>query len=160
MKSKDGGTRGSGSLNRRAPTRISPMPMEWMDPMSWRLPSGKALAEFALQSGFLAPLMLGGPRFKKAKKPAERAPGNQPGANDKRFEATDRLGLDRVATDRLGTDRVAPDRITMDRITTDRMTLDHITLDRVGVDQIGIAQVGIDRALEEPEISGTFRRTR
>ena len=35
-----------------------------MDPMSWRLPSGKALAEFALQSGFLAPLMLGGPRIK------------------------------------------------------------------------------------------------
>jgi hypothetical protein len=32
--------------------------MEWMDPMSWRLPSGKALAEFALQSGFLAPLLL------------------------------------------------------------------------------------------------------
>jgi len=24
--------------------------MEWMDPMSWRLPSGKALAEFALQT--------------------------------------------------------------------------------------------------------------
>jgi hypothetical protein len=30
-----------------------------MDPMSWRLPSGKALAEFALQSGFLVPPMLG-----------------------------------------------------------------------------------------------------
>jgi len=39
--------------------------MEWMDPMSWRLPSGKALAEFALQAGFLAPLMLGTPRFKR-----------------------------------------------------------------------------------------------
>jgi hypothetical protein len=35
--------------------------VEWMDPMSWRLPSGKALAEFALQSGFLAPLLLNGP---------------------------------------------------------------------------------------------------
>jgi hypothetical protein len=49
--------------------------MEWMDPMSWRLPSGKALAEFALQAGFLAPLMLssplGTPTFKKRKKPAE-----------------------------------------------------------------------------------------
>jgi hypothetical protein len=45
--------------------------MEWMDPMSWRLPSGKALAEFALQSGFLAPLMLGGPRIKR-KKPVAR----------------------------------------------------------------------------------------
>jgi hypothetical protein len=43
--------------------------MEWMDPMSWRLPSGKALAEFALQTGFLAPLMLGSPSFKKRKKP-------------------------------------------------------------------------------------------
>jgi hypothetical protein len=39
--------------------------MEWMDPMSWRLPSGKALAEFALQAGFLAPLLLGAPNFKK-----------------------------------------------------------------------------------------------
>ena len=41
------------------------MPMEWMDPMSWRLPSGQALAEFALQSGFLAPLMMRGPKVKK-----------------------------------------------------------------------------------------------
>jgi hypothetical protein len=45
--------------------RISPLPMEWMDPMSWRLPSGKALAEFALQAGFLAPLMLSGPLKRK-----------------------------------------------------------------------------------------------
>lgn len=51
----------------RAPVRISPIPMEWMDPMSWRLPSGKALAEFALQAGFLAPLMIGTPRLKKKK---------------------------------------------------------------------------------------------
>jgi hypothetical protein len=36
------------------------IPMEWMGPPSWRLPSGKALAEFALQAGFLAPLLLGG----------------------------------------------------------------------------------------------------
>lgn len=43
------------------------IPMEWMDPMSWRLPSGKALAEFALQSGFLAPLLMGGPTLKKRK---------------------------------------------------------------------------------------------
>jgi hypothetical protein len=46
--------------------RISPLPMEWMDPMSWRLPSGKALAEFALQAGFLAPLMLSGPMKRKS----------------------------------------------------------------------------------------------
>ena len=32
-------------------------PAEWLDSRSWRLPSGKALAEFALQSGFLAPLL-------------------------------------------------------------------------------------------------------
>jgi hypothetical protein len=48
--------------------------MEWMDPMSWRLPSGKALAEFWLQAGFLAPLMLGMPVAKRAKK------ANQTGA--------------------------------------------------------------------------------
>jgi len=39
--------------------------MEWMDPMSWRLPSGKALAEFALQAGFLAPLMLSSTTVKR-----------------------------------------------------------------------------------------------
>lgn len=59
MKLKESGQRSIG--HRRAPARIAPLPMEWMDPMSWRLPSGKALAEFALQSGFLAPLMLSGP---------------------------------------------------------------------------------------------------
>jgi hypothetical protein len=31
--------------------------MEWLDAGNWRLPSGKALAEFALQAGFLAPLL-------------------------------------------------------------------------------------------------------
>jgi hypothetical protein len=35
------------------------IPVEWMGPATWKLPSGKALAEFALQSGFLAPLLLG-----------------------------------------------------------------------------------------------------
>lgn len=34
---------------------LAGMPLEWLDAGSWRLPSGKALAEFALQSGFLAP---------------------------------------------------------------------------------------------------------
>ncbi len=42
---------------------ISRMPMEWLDAGSWRLPSGKALAEFALQAGFLAPLLLKADRF-------------------------------------------------------------------------------------------------
>ena len=61
------------------PVRIPRIPMEWMDPMSWRLPSGKALAEFWLQSGFVAPLMLGssfGPvmKVKKAKSPVTITP--------------------------------------------------------------------------------------
>jgi hypothetical protein len=51
----------------RTPMRIPQIPMEWMDPMSWRLPSGKALAEFWLQTGFLAPLMLGSPAVKRKK---------------------------------------------------------------------------------------------
>ena len=37
---------------------IPQVPIEWLDASSWRLPSGKALAEFALQAGFLAPLLL------------------------------------------------------------------------------------------------------
>ena len=48
-----------GSRFRSGP--IAPIPMEWMGPPAWRLPSGKALAEFALQAGFLAPLLLDGP---------------------------------------------------------------------------------------------------
>lgn len=64
-----GSGRGAGGRG-RAPVRIPQIPMEWMDPMSWRLPSGKALAEFWLQTGFLAPLMLGSPVMKKSKAPA------------------------------------------------------------------------------------------
>jgi hypothetical protein len=41
------------------------MPVEWLDSGNWRLPSGKALAEFALQAGFLAPLLLGAEGFGK-----------------------------------------------------------------------------------------------
>ncbi len=51
---------------RRVPTSSgmgSRLPIEWMDSTTWRLPSGKALAEFALQAGFLAPLMLNKPRW-------------------------------------------------------------------------------------------------
>ena len=55
MKPKASNPRAFGS-NSALPTEL---PIAWMDPMSWRLPSGKALAEFALQSGFLAPLLLG-----------------------------------------------------------------------------------------------------
>jgi len=39
------------------PGRPPGIPMEWLDAGNWRLPSGKALAEFALQAGFLAPLL-------------------------------------------------------------------------------------------------------
>jgi hypothetical protein len=39
---------------------MSGMPLEWLDAGSWRLPSGKALAEFALQAGFLAPPLFKG----------------------------------------------------------------------------------------------------
>jgi len=90
MKSHDGGsglpgeTRLGGTKQgaSTAGPRLSPLPVEWMDPMSWRLPSGKALAEFALQAGFLAPLLMNGPmgdgRLKRKKKPGEVPvlPGN------------------------------------------------------------------------------------
>jgi hypothetical protein len=39
---------------------LAGMPLEWLDAGSWRLPSGKALAEFALQAGFLAPPLFNG----------------------------------------------------------------------------------------------------
>ncbi len=79
MKSHDGEPGPAGG-SRLSP---SPLPVEWMDPMSWRLPSGKALAEFALQSGFLAPLLMSGPmgdgRIKRKKKPLD-ASGEEPGS--------------------------------------------------------------------------------
>jgi hypothetical protein len=67
MVEKAAGERGTGIDRRFRSTRI---PMEWMDPMSWRLPSGRDLAEFALQSGFLAPMMLERPNLKRKKAPA------------------------------------------------------------------------------------------
>jgi hypothetical protein len=70
MKARNASQPGRGTGRRISPMRIPQIPMEWMDPMSWRLPSGKALAEFALQTGFLAPLMLGTPNFRKKKKMA------------------------------------------------------------------------------------------
>jgi hypothetical protein len=45
---------------------ITGMPVEWLDAGSWRLPSGKALAEFALQAGFLAPLLFKAERYGSA----------------------------------------------------------------------------------------------
>ena len=71
MKPPSASPRKRGVDSRKPPVRIAEIPMEWMDPMSWRLPSGKKLAEFALQAGFLAPLMfgspLGTPSFKRRK---------------------------------------------------------------------------------------------
>jgi hypothetical protein len=70
MVEKGAGGRGTGMDRRLRSGRIPRIPMEWMDPMSWRLPSGKELAEFALQSGFLAPMMLERPNLKRRKAPA------------------------------------------------------------------------------------------
>ena len=73
MVEKGAGGRGTGIDRRPRSTRISRIPIEWMDPMSWRLPSGKELAEFALQSGFLAPMMLERPKFKRKTAPVPPA---------------------------------------------------------------------------------------
>ncbi len=81
------GKTGSGRQG-RASVRIPQIPMEWMDPMSWRLPSGKALAEFALQAGFLAPLLIGTPRLKKKK---TTAPAANPVIIDKRVKEAPEL---------------------------------------------------------------------
>src|SRR5579871_2292397 len=70
----------------RSPVRIPQIPMEWMDPMSWRLPSGKALAEFWLQAGFLAPLMLGTPVVKRRKQVKTAIPGVVPGVASQKVE--------------------------------------------------------------------------
>ena len=67
----------SGSLRRRPANdfRIPQMPLEWLDAGAWRLPSGKALAEFALQAGFLAPLLFNTEKFTRRK-------GSQPMPGD------------------------------------------------------------------------------
>jgi hypothetical protein len=51
------GSNNRGVGNAFSMSGMSGMPLEWLDARSWRLPSGKALAEFALQTGFLAPLL-------------------------------------------------------------------------------------------------------
>jgi len=71
MAEKGTGGRGTGMDRRLSSTRIPRIPMEWMDPMSWRLPSGKDLAEFALQAGFLAPMMLERTNLKRRKAPVQ-----------------------------------------------------------------------------------------
>ena len=52
---------------------IPQVPIEWLDASSWRLPSGKALAEFALQAGFLAPLLFKTESF--SRNSGQRVPG-------------------------------------------------------------------------------------
>ena len=61
--------------------RLSQMPVEWLDSGSWRLPSGKALAEFALQAGFLAPLLF---RAKSLGRNSASAGGTLDGASQAR----------------------------------------------------------------------------
>jgi hypothetical protein len=53
------GLHSSAFLRDGSDVRIPAVPIEWLGGGPWRLPSGKALAEFALQSGFLAPLIFG-----------------------------------------------------------------------------------------------------
>jgi hypothetical protein len=76
------------STNRSAGTKLGmpkmplpKMPIEWLDSGSWRLPSGKALAEFALQAGFLAPLLFRAKSF--GRNPAG-SPGTLEGASETR----------------------------------------------------------------------------
>ena len=58
--------------------RIPHMPLEWLGLGSWSLPSGKALAEFALQAGFLAPLLLKTEGYSRPRPQASRLPSVAP----------------------------------------------------------------------------------
>ena len=73
MKPENPSPRKTGAGRGKSNVGIPHLPMEWMDPMSWRLPSGKALAEFALQTGFLAPLIMRAPKVKKKPEASEMA---------------------------------------------------------------------------------------
>jgi hypothetical protein len=76
----------------RMPAKMpaSRMPMEWLDSGSWRLPSGKALAEFALQAGFLAPLMLRGTGLRGRGPKTESSYGLSDRAGAKQFKGESR----------------------------------------------------------------------
>ena len=90
MKSENPSPRKTGAGRGKSNVGMPHLPMEWMDPMSWRLPSGKALAEFALQTGFLAPLIMRAPKGKKKPEASEMAmnPGvNLPATRDQVKEA-------------------------------------------------------------------------
>jgi hypothetical protein len=51
-------TFGRGILGSGVRLGMSEFSMDWLNTRNWRLPSGQALTEFALQAGFLAPLLL------------------------------------------------------------------------------------------------------
>jgi hypothetical protein len=72
----------SAFLNKNSDLRIPIMPLEWLGGGPWRLPSGKALAEFALQAGFLAPLAFRSGWFGRVKPAAD----NGDGASRKRVQ--------------------------------------------------------------------------
>lgn len=78
-----------GSTNRHTADKLgrTGMPVEWLDSGCWRLPSGKALAEFALQAGFLAPLLLKAEQFGSGSTSWRGAPSLTRGAAaGKRFD--------------------------------------------------------------------------
>jgi len=80
------GVRGAGEANAERRSMVAKlsmpqMPVEWLDSGSWRLPSGKALAEFALQAGFLAPLLFRADGFPKS------APNGSPGMSGNAAQA-------------------------------------------------------------------------
>jgi len=90
MKSGNLSPRKTGAGRGKSNVGMPHLPMEWMDPMSWRLPSGKALAEFALQTGFLAPLIMRAPKGKKKPEASEMAMNprvNLPATRDQVKEA-------------------------------------------------------------------------
>jgi hypothetical protein len=39
--------------------KFEQIPLEWLDARAWQLPSGKALVDFALHAGAMAPFLLG-----------------------------------------------------------------------------------------------------
>jgi hypothetical protein len=71
MKPEQPSPRKPAAGQRKSRAGIPHLPMEWMDPMSWRLPSGKALAEFALQAGFLVPRVMQAPKVQKGARPID-----------------------------------------------------------------------------------------
>ncbi len=63
---------------------VTQIPLGWYGNNCWRLPSGKALAEFALQAGFLAPVLFKMDRF--AQSDSLSAPSVEPIGESKQFK--------------------------------------------------------------------------